>query len=87
MRLCVTLRRERIIFENVKDLSDCIEGLANDPEVQVVRVKSSMTRAGLNPVANTGYKFVSINLRIRVIILLCFRVRVFIVGSPSPRQG
>ena len=57
--------RERIVFESIKDMGDCLEALMADPEVSVVRVKSSMTRPGLNPVVNTGLQFISVNMRIQ----------------------
>jgi hypothetical protein len=57
--------RERIVFESLEDMGDCLEALMADPEVSVVRVKSSMTRPGLNPVVNTGLQFISVNMRIQ----------------------
>jgi hypothetical protein len=57
--------RERIVFGSIKDLTDCIEELSNDPEVSVVRIKSSMTKAGLNPTVPSGLRFISVNMRIQ----------------------
>jgi hypothetical protein len=37
----------------------------DDPEVSIVRVKSSMTKSGLNPYVKTGFRFISVNLRIQ----------------------
>jgi hypothetical protein len=56
--------REMIVFEGIKDLADCLHALSKDPELSVVRIKSSMTKAGLNPVVPMGLHFISVNLRI-----------------------
>jgi len=42
-----------------------LQALKDDPEVSIVRVKSSMTKSGLNPYVKTGFRFISVNLRIR----------------------
>jgi hypothetical protein len=42
-----------------------LQALRDDPEVEIVRVKSSMTKSGLNTFVNTGFRFISVNLRIR----------------------
>ena len=41
------------------------QAFKDDPEVSIVRIKSSMTKSGLNPYMSTGLRFISINLRIR----------------------
>ena len=56
--------REMIVFESIKDMTDCLHALSNDPELSVVRIKSSMTKAGLNPAVPMGLHFISVNLRI-----------------------
>ena len=57
--------REMIVFESIKDMADCLEELGKDPEVFVVRIKSTMTKAGLNPVVPSGLHFISVNMRIQ----------------------
>jgi len=56
--------REMIVFESIKDMTDCLHALSNDSELSVVRIKSSMTKAGLNPAVPMGLHFISVNLRI-----------------------
>jgi len=63
--LLLDVCRGRIVFESLKDMGDCLEALMADPEVSVVRVKSSMTRSGLKPVVSTGLQFISVNMRIQ----------------------
>ena len=41
-----------------------LQALKDDPEVSVVRIKSSMTRSGQSPYVKTGFRFISVNLRI-----------------------
>jgi hypothetical protein len=41
-----------------------MQALKDDPEVEIVRVKSSMTKSGLKPCISTGFRFISLNLRI-----------------------
>jgi hypothetical protein len=41
------------------------QALKEDPDVSIVRVKSSMTRSGINPYVPTGLRFISLNLRIQ----------------------
>lgn len=56
--------RERIVFEKLQDLTDCLEAVRCDEELIIVRIKSSMTKPGLKPVINSGLGFISINVRI-----------------------
>ena len=37
------------MFDTVEDMANCLEALASDLDVSIVRIKSSMTKAGQNP--------------------------------------
>jgi hypothetical protein len=56
--------RERIVFEKLQDLADCLQAVHDDEEFIIVRIKSSMGKSGVKPVINSGLGFISINLMI-----------------------
>lgn len=56
-------RREKIIFERVSDLAECLKQLHNDPTVTIMRIKSSMTPSGSN-FRIEGLRQISVNIKI-----------------------
>lgn len=58
------LCRESIVFEHFLDLYTCLEDIASDPEVQVVRVVNRLD-SSYNSDDSLGYRFIKINLRIK----------------------
>jgi hypothetical protein len=56
--------REKIVFERVSDLLACLKELEEDPEVTIMRIKSSMTPSGQN-LRIEGLRQISLNIKIQ----------------------
>lgn len=59
----VDICRQSIVFDSLDDVAQCLETIAADPEVCVVRVKNRLHQA-YDASASGGYRDVAVNLRI-----------------------
>ena len=57
----VDVCRQSIVFQAVADLVECVEAIAQDPDVQVVRIKNRMDPA-FDARLSAGYRNVAINV-------------------------
>ena len=63
--LLIDLCRERIVFGTIQDLTDCLVALSEEEAVEILRIKSTMTKDGCDGQISSGFRFVLVNLRIR----------------------
>lgn len=61
MSRLVDICRQCIIFNNLDDLSSCLEALATDSDIRVVRVKNRL-HTMYDASASGGYRDVAVNL-------------------------
>uniref|UniRef100_A0A7S0VV58 Uncharacterized protein n=1 Tax=Hemiselmis tepida TaxID=464990 RepID=A0A7S0VV58_9CRYP len=59
----VDVCRESIVFENVSDLTRCLQLICEDPDLEVLRVKNRLRR-DFDPWSSCGYRNVSLNVRV-----------------------
>ena len=59
--LLLDVCRQAIVFEEVKDLTDCLAKIRDDPEVRIVRIKNRLD-ADYDVMETAGYRDVAINL-------------------------
>ena len=64
IQLLIDVCRERIVFDTIRDLTDCLMALSGEEAVEIVRIKSTMTSEGQDGQISSGFRFVSVNLRI-----------------------
>jgi hypothetical protein len=60
----IDICRERIVFEHVSDLASCLEHLANDPMITVMRIKSSMGASDDKKSSMNIFAQVAVNIKI-----------------------
>ena len=59
----VDLCRQSVVFDDIADLASCIERLAADPDVAVVRVKNRLDPC-YDPGHSAGYRDVAVLFRL-----------------------
>ena len=59
----VDLCRQCIIFEDVASVAACLQCIASDPEVRIVRIKNRLDR-DYDSAQSAGYRDVGLNLRL-----------------------
>ena len=57
------LVRESITFQSISDLTQCLENLAQDPSIRILRIKNSL-RGHFHSRKSGGYRNVLVNLRV-----------------------
>ena len=55
--------RQQLIFDSVADLSVCLDMIAKDADVRIVRIKNRLSTT-YDPAHTAGYRDVSLNIRI-----------------------